>query len=120
MVVKGVIGVKGRGRVRAVMWVVGVEWEPEIFLLNEEGSIERMIRARGTAACAVHGITIRCGGRRWYGWMGGVGTAPACAWVAHLVSGSHGGMYSGEVAHHAFVLLLLVGMDSLRVLTEVI
>ena len=79
-----------------------------------------MVGGRRTATCSVHVVAVGCCGGRGYGPMGGVCTAPACAWAAQLVSSSHGGMYSSEVAHHAFILLLLVSMYSLRVLTEVV
>ena len=32
----------------------------------------------------------------------------------------HGGMKSGELAHHVLVLVLLVGVNGLRVLAEVV
>lgn len=37
--------------------------------------------------------------------------------LAGLVSGGHGGMERGEVAHHALVLLLFIGMYGLSMLT---
>lgn len=37
-----------------------------------------------------------------------------------LSSGRHSGMQRGKVAHHLLVLILLIGMDSLSVLTQVI
>jgi hypothetical protein len=43
-----------------------------------------------------------------------------CAWVDGLVSGGHGGVEGGEVAHHALVLFLLVGMNGLSMLTKII
>ena len=40
--------------------------------------------------------------------------------LAGLVDCGHGGVEGGELAHHALVLILLVGMDSLGMLTEVV
>jgi hypothetical protein len=40
--------------------------------------------------------------------------------MAGLIGGSHRRVKRGEVAHHAFVLILLVSMDSLRVLTKIV
>jgi hypothetical protein len=45
---------------------------------------------------------------------------PLATLLADLVCGSHGCMERGELAHHALVLLSLVGVDGLGVLAEVV
>lgn len=40
--------------------------------------------------------------------------------LAGFVSGSHGSVQRGEVSHHTFVLILLIGMDGLGVLAEIV
>ena len=46
--------------------------------------------------------------------------AALAAGLAGLVGGGHGCVEGGEVAHHALVLLLLVGVDGLCMLAEVV
>lgn len=53
--------------------------------------------------------------------VGGVGVGGAfSALLGGLVGGGHGSVEGGEVAHHALVLLLLVGVDGLGMLAEVV
>lgn len=59
------------------------------------------------------------GRARGYGSDGGGGSLGAFAGAA-LGGGGHGGVEGGELVHHALVLVLLVGMDSLCVLTKVV
>jgi hypothetical protein len=40
--------------------------------------------------------------------------------MARLVGRRHGGMERSEISHHAFVLILLVGMNRLRMLTKIV
>lgn len=40
--------------------------------------------------------------------------------LGRLVGGGHGSVEGGELAHHAFVLVLLVGVDGLGVLSQVV
>jgi len=52
--------------------------------------------------------------------IGGVGNFPSSTNTAELVGCRHAGMEGGKVAHHALVLILLVGMDGLCMLTKVV
>lgn len=45
------------------------------------------------------------------------GLATLASGRARLGGGGHGGMEGGELAHHALVLVLFIGMDCLSVLT---
>jgi len=50
-----------------------------------------------------------------------VGPSPSTtSRASNLVRSSHGGVQRGQVAHHALVLVLFVGVHSLRVLTQVV
>ena len=50
--------------------------------------------------------------------LGGTTALSTCCCA--LVGGRHGGVEGGEVAHHGLVLVLLIGVDRLRVLAEVV
>jgi len=103
---------KGRavGRVHGLTALVasGRVWslEGHVLLLDEDQGARRTIPPVGRRAAAAGAA--------------GSGDLPACANTAELVGCRHGGMERGEVAHHAFVFILLVGMDSLCMLSEVV
>ena len=59
--------------------------------------------------------------RRGRGDDGGVdGLTALGPWLTALVCSGHGCVEGGEVAHHAFVLILLVCMDGLCVLAQIV